>query len=131
MASSGKDITLGRSHFYRAFSGPLLDLGYDIRTTNSAIFAGQNVVDRKENVAQHFFHLRYIYELTGSGIIYTDGGYLGEVKYLIYNDPATDNIYVKSAAEILEEVLSKYDFEGNPFNAGAHIEKIKFANTNE
>lgn len=131
VSTSRKAITLGHSHFYRAFSGPLLDLGYDIRTTNSAIFAGENMVGRKENVAQHFFHLRYIYELTGSGIIYTDGGYLGEVKYLIYNDPASDEIYVKSAAEILEDILSNYNFEGNPFNAGAHIAKIKFASQEE
>ena len=124
--STNASITLGKSHYYRAFSGPLLDLGYDILTTNSAIFAGQNMIGKKENVAQHFFHLRYIYELTGSGIIYTNGGYLGEVKYLIFNDPASDSIYVKSAAELLEDILDNYAFDGDPFNTGAHIAKMKF-----
>ena len=125
--SSITSLNLGKAHYYRAFSGPLLGLGYDKKTTDSAIFAGRNALDNDVSVAQHFYHLRYIYELTGSGIVYNNGQFLGEVKYLIYNDPATDNIYVKSTSEILEDVLNgNPEFTGDPFNTTIHISKMKF-----
>lgn len=59
--------------------------------------------------------------------MYNNGQFLGEVKYLIYNDPATDNIYVKSTSEILEDVLNgNPEFTGDPFNTTIHISKMKF-----
>lgn len=122
------DITLGKTHYYRAFSGPLSDLGYGKATVASAIFAGKAKVQNGDReVAKHFFHLRYIYELTGSGIIYNNGQDYGEVKFLIYNDPSTDGIYVKSTSGILQDILNDdSDFGGDPFNATSHISKMSF-----
>lgn len=54
--------------------------------------------------AQHFRHLRFIYEIRGSGLL-NKNGYVAPVKYLIYNDPSSDAIFVKDTASIILEAL--------------------------
>lgn len=100
-------IKLGDSNVYRALYGSLSSLGYDEETTDSAIFAGMNLI-KKGNpiVATHFYHLRFIYELTGAGFQY-QGQNFGGAKYLIYNDPH-GNIYVKSTAQIVSDILNDH-----------------------
>ena len=111
---SETNIHLGNTNLYRAIVGSLTNLGYANGTATSAFYAGYNeIMKNKDDVKQHFFHLKYIYELTGGGIKY-DGVDLGEVKYLVYNDPASDGIYVKSTPEILADVLDgNIVFSGN------------------
>lgn len=116
-ATGHSSITLGNSNLFRAVYGVLGSLGqYDDKTITSAFWAGYNKVKQgNQDVSNHFFHLRYIYELAGAGITY-GGTSLGEVKYLIYNDPH-GGIYVKSTAEILSDVLNNDPaFKGNPFS---------------
>ena len=58
-------ITLGNSNLYRAVAGSLSSLGHDDKTIASAFWAGYNKVKQGNiDVANHFYHLRYIYELT-------------------------------------------------------------------
>ena len=52
----------------------------------------------------HFNHLRFIYELRGSGLLGPDGLVM-PVKYLIYNDPDSDAIFVKDTASLNLEIL--------------------------
>ena len=56
--------------------------------------------------ATHFSHLRFIYELRGSGLL-DNNNLVIPVKFLIYNDPSSDAIYVKSTASIILEALDK------------------------
>lgn len=110
-------IHLGKSTPYRAIYGALSNLGYESRTIDSAYFAGKNRINiyNSDTASNHFFHLRYIYELTGAGILYSGGVNLGEARYLIYNDPS-GNIYVKSTSEIIADLLNnKPPFTGSPF----------------
>lgn len=103
--STGSTLSLGKTNVYRAIVGTLEDLGYDSRTSQSAFWAGFNKVNQgNQNIINHFYHLRYIYELIGSGIKY-DGKSFGTAKYLIYNDPS-GGIWVKSTAEILSDLLN-------------------------
>ena len=103
--STGTTLSLGKTNIYRAIVGTLEDLGYDERTSRSAFWAGFNKVNQgDQNTINHFYHLRYIYELIGSGIKY-DGKSFGTAKYLIYNDPS-GGIWVKSTAEILADLLN-------------------------
>lgn len=61
--------------------------------------------------------LRFIYELTGYGQQYIDSAIrdvlntegLGHANYFIYNDPASDNIYVQSTAGIIAEMWDVID----------------------
>lgn len=68
--------------------------------------------------------LRFIYELTGYGQTYVnkaiqdvlDAEGIGHANYLIYNDPASDNIYVQSTAAIITEM---WDEIRNMLNKGS------------
>lgn len=119
-------IHLGNSNPVRAVYGALTSLGYNSSTATSAYAASSHLIEKKnKNVINHIYHLRYLYELTGAGTRMLTGEYK-EAKFLIYNDPATDNIYVKSSAEILAEVFNdNSDWSGDPFG-GIVIYKSKF-----
>ena len=124
--SSGHSaLILGKSNIFRAIYGTLSDLNYDDRTIKSAIFAGYNCIAKGQtDVATHFYHMRYIYELIGSGIKY-NGMSFGTVIYLIYNDPH-GNIYVKSTAEILSDLLEEVLDIDKKWDSTISISKNKF-----
>lgn len=70
-----------------------------------------------QNVINHMYHLKFIYELTGAGTIVLGSTY-NNVRFLVYNDPATDNIYVESAASILSDVFDEnLNWTGDPLGA--------------
>lgn len=119
-------IHLGNSNPFRAVYGALTSLGYNHSTAVSAYAASSNLVKNKnQDVINHIYHLRYLYELTGAGTKILNGQYK-ESRFLIYNDPATDDIFVKSTAEILNEVFeTPPDWNGDPFG-GIYISKSKF-----
>ena len=98
-------MTLGKSNLYRAISGSLISLGVTSkRTIDDMVFGGlENIKKNNDEVASHFYHLRYLYELTGACIIDSNCK-ISRVKYLIYNDPH-GNIYVKSTADIVANIL--------------------------
>lgn len=124
-ATGHATLALGKSNIYRAIYATLSDFGYDTKTIESAIMAGFNSINNGNNdVANHFYHMRYMYELTGSGIFYGDTN-LGAVKYLIYNDPH-GGIYVKSSAEIMSDVLKEVLSNNQSWKSQITIPKSKF-----
>lgn len=99
------NIKLGNSNPYRAVYGSLTSLGYSHSTSTSAYSAAKNLTKKKvQNTINHIYHLRYLYELTGAGTKNLNG-LVKESRFLIYNDPTSDNIYVKSTAQILLEIF--------------------------
>ena len=76
--------------------------------------------------------LRWIYELTGYGQTYLDTYIQKQIekesgmgaKYLIYNDPSTNNIYVRSTADLVQEIMR--DFIGSIKNGSSVISKSRF-----
>jgi hypothetical protein len=116
-------LSLGKTNVYRAIIGTLEDLGFSERTAISAFWAGYNRINSGDNyVATHFYHLRYIYELIGSGIKY-NGVSFGTAKYLIFNDPS-GGIWVKSTAEILSDLLNSRVISANKaFSSAITISK--------
>jgi hypothetical protein len=121
-----KSMRLGRTNLYRSIVGTLNSLGYDQKTAESALWAGFNKIkDGNSDIANHFYHLRYIYELTGAGSTY-NGESFGGVRFLIYNDPSGE-IYVKAASEILVDVLET-QIELNQALSTITIPKSKFLN---
>ena len=70
--------------------------------TNSAPSASPN------EVMQHFYHMRFAYELSGLGVLEVGTYKPMFAKYLIYNEPDTDKIHVfDTASLILEEFNNK------------------------
>lgn len=125
-----KHIEFGDSSFYRAIYGSLTSLGYDNKTAISAVFAGNNRLKNKNgdsNVEEHFYHLRYLYELTGSGIRKSENLELFEpgVNFIVFNDPTGSNIYVKTTQSLIRDMLTaKSTFK--KWDSRIQISKSKF-----
>lgn len=102
------DISLGSTNLYKSVYGPLsylLGQKDGIRTFLRAI----NSINNDENIARHVFHLRFIYELTGLGLVRIENDhvqFLKEVEFLIVNNPDTPDIYVRSTADIINATLN-------------------------
>jgi hypothetical protein len=45
--------------------------------------------------------MRFIYELTGVGLYDAQGDPISGVDFLIYNDPGSDAIFVRSTADLI------------------------------
>lgn len=102
-------LHLGNSNLYKAVTGALSEVKMGYKQQNSFFFRGVNTIlgnchGLGDVTATHFSHLRFIYELRGSGLL-DENGLIMPVKFLIYNDPSSDAIYVKSTASIILEAL--------------------------
>ena len=119
------NLYLGKSNILRSIYGSLKEFSPDPKTTQSAIFAGYNAIARGDtDVANHFYHLRYMYELMGTGITY-NGTSFGNVRFLIFNDPH-GNIYVKSTGEIFSDIIEETLSNKNKWKMGITVPKEKF-----
>lgn len=119
-ASWANKLHLGKSDPFRAIHGTLSSLGYD--STNIGIYFTKMVEaldgiktmqkpyahEFHSDIVSHINHLRFVYELTGGGQTYDKAVDLAfpEARYLIYNDPTTGNIYVRSTASIVVDYIS-------------------------
>lgn len=123
-----REIHLGNSDSYRAILGSMAALGFSKTTTEYVFFGGKNIVagldkdpeiEDSEYVKHHIWHLRYMYELTGAGIVYKDFGtdFFGGAKFLVYNDPSSTDIYVTSTKKIISDLLQSQKFPDNPYGA--------------
>lgn len=120
------DIHLGNTDIYKALYGVLSKVIGDSNEINSIIHAGLRSYDASGNktVATHFYHMRYIYELTGVGL-YDENGYpISGVDFLIYNDPNSDAIFVRSTADMIAQELEK-EHRTSPFG-GIKVAKADF-----
>lgn len=118
----GGSLKLGSSNFFRCFYGVLSDLGYRHPTIMSAFWSSYNNWEQNPLTALRLNQIRFVYELTGAGLLKG-----GNVKYLIYNDPQTDNIYVQSTAKIIKDHLATDILGyGNPFSGISTIDKDYF-----
>lgn len=109
-------LKLGRSNPYRAVYATLSFLGYNEKTINSAFFAAFNSISHSlpnnKSVSTHIYHLRFIYELTGIGMNLLKQIQTGErAKFIIYNEPDTDFIYVLSTSQIIIDMLENFNEE--------------------
>lgn len=67
-----------------------------------------------EEVFKHFTHMRFMFELSGYGLVDETGKPLF-AKFLIYNDPAGDAIYVRDTASIILEEFERGASAANLF----------------
>ena len=118
----GGSLRLGATNFFRCFYGVLSDLGYNHPIIMSAFWSSYYGWERQPQVALRLNQIRFVYELTGAGLLKG-----GNVKYLIYNNPQTNEIYVQSTAKIIKDHLTS-DLVGynNPFIGTSAIDKSFF-----
>lgn len=122
-----RNIHLGKSNSYRSILGSMSALGY-ANDFEYVYYAGRNIIKGKDTcgshespdfVSTHFYHLRYMYELTGAGIYYKNFGdqLFSGAKYLIYNDPTSIGIWVVSTGQIINELIEKQLNLNNPYQS--------------
>ncbi len=90
-----------------------------------------------DETAKHIYDIRYIYELSGFGLQYTNPNLnsIGSVDFLIWNDTTTQKIYVESVTVLLSELFDDTNKSSNkkrnPFGdiniSKAHIRNRKRA----
>ena len=105
-------IHFGDSNVLRALVAVLTELGYKMNVIKSIYYSAYASGDVSAQL--HIYHIRYVYELTGLGQNYIDKELkqFGEAEFLIWNDPSSDNIYVKSTAQLILEMFNEV-FDGN------------------
>lgn len=107
-------LHLGNTILYKPVVGVVSEVYKDVNVQRMIFFRGMTILGypnsnhsaTTEEVAIHFNHMRFIYELRGTGL-YDDYGNAAIAKYLIYNDPNSDNIFVRDTASIILEYLGK------------------------
>lgn len=116
-------IHFGSTNLYKALMGAFDFLQYNIKDSNHLFFhsvRGYNKYQgqEKEDVGLHIYHLRYIYELSGVGLYDEQGNPISAADFLIYNDPVTDKIFVRSTKAMIYENLTKTQGTiGNPYKS--------------
>lgn len=97
-----------RDMFYR---GAQIITG-DVKNRNGHPTATSNEVIR------HFNHMRFTYELSGYGLYSSEQENESTfVKYIIYNDPQSERIYVKDTASLILDVLRDKSSVGELYEA--------------
>lgn len=124
------NLQFGKSK-YRFYFSILQALGNNINEVeNSYKWAVSNYQKNKE-LRKIIWQFKIIYEITGKGVINKNNfQLLDEVNYIIFNDPSSDFIVVKSAKSLISDLLSVIDTQskipGNPFTASVVVDKSIF-----
>lgn len=105
-------IHFGDSNVWRALVAVLTQLGYKMNVIKSIYYSAYASGDASAQL--HIYHIRYVYELTGLGQNYIEKELkqFGEAEFLIWNDPDSNNIYVRSTADLVLEMMSEI-FDGD------------------
>lgn len=103
-------LHLGNTNLYKAVTGALSEVQMGHKQQLEFFYRGLNTILYNSHgdgslTTKHFRHLRFIYEIRGSGLL-NQNGYVAPVKYLIYNDPSSDAIFVKDTASLILEALN-------------------------
>lgn len=110
---SNTSIGLGTTNLYKALMGSLNTL-YSPKTSRKIIYQGMQILAGEQknpdpqtvydNIAIHFSHLRYMYDLSGAGLLQQNGKM---TDFIIYNDPNSDNIAVRDTYSIILQNMVK------------------------
>ena len=102
------ELGFGNSNLYKSITGGLSEYTNDVKLQNAIFFRGLQYLEEttqppdtsnKTEVQQHFYHLKAYYEIKGSGQIYDNQDF--SVDFIIWNDPNSENIYVRDVNSLL------------------------------
>lgn len=112
-------LHLGHTNLYKAITGALSEVQLGYKQQMKIFYRGMSTMLQNSHgygdiTKLHFNHLRFIYELRGSGLL-DEHGLIMPVKFLIYNDPHSSAIYVRDTASLLLEILESTVAANNLF----------------
>ena len=127
-ASKNEVIHIGNSDLYKAFYGTLTDsLNFKPKEAIHIYYHTINSEPEKDpEESQHVIHIRFTYELTGNGLYDQDGNKIDAADFFIYNDPSSNNIWVRSTKSMIAHVMDYAGQIRNPLHSGIVILKQSF-----
>lgn len=130
--SQNEVIHIGNSNPYKAIYSVLSDdLGYGAQESAHIYYHTVNFYAGpgagKDIVGSHIVHLRFAYELTGNGLYDSEGNRIDGADFFIYNDPASNNIWVRSTKKMIAEIQDYIGAVNNPLDSGIVLLKQSFA----
>lgn len=117
-------IHLGESNPYKSVMAQLGSLGYTTKQSQHIFFHSLNswMKNKTQAVEVHIPHLRFAYELQGSGLYDEDGMSISGADFLIVNDPTNyDGIYVRSTKQMIANALKNNIQNPQPFTSMQYI----------
>lgn len=107
-------LHLGNTSLYKAITGVVSEVYKPTEVQRSIFYRGLQILKgtkknpsaTPEEVTTHFTHMRFAFELRGTGLIDANGR-TAIAKYIIYNDPNSDTIYVRDTASLILEEMQK------------------------
>ncbi len=115
------DIHLGNTNLYKAITGGLSQIFSDPADQYTVYYRGMQILSGQsqkpdtanvETINAHFAHLRFMYELRGTGLITDENSAVAD--FIIWNDPSSQNIVVRSTKDLVARYIDNYK---NAFSA--------------
>lgn len=127
--SQQETIHLGNTQLKKAIPSILSQLYRD--KTVSHIFyhsLGAYVNTKDAQIGEHILHMRYMYELGGGKLKDKNGKLIQKADYFIYNDPVSNNIWVRSVKDMIYNNATLLDMQSieDPLTSSIVILKNKF-----
>lgn len=117
-------IHLGNTDISKSLIGSLSNLGYKEK---EAVHIYYHAISKAESQGEHIFHLRFAYELTGGGLKDKKNKDILEADFFIYNDPASNNIWVRSTKEMIANAMQYQGRIRDPLRSNIVVLKNNFS----
>ena len=125
--SQTETIHLGNTNIAKSLLGSLDELNIAQDAAIHIFFHSLAYAKRGNSlVGQHILHLRFAYELAGGGLRDSNNNRLDSADFFIYNDPASDNIYVRSTKEMIANAMNYMSNVKDPLRSNIVILKNSF-----
>lgn len=121
-------IHLGNTNLYKAFYGTLTEAGIDSESSAHVFYHTIHSKTLSKEGGEHVIHIRFAYELTGDGLYDNDSPphKLDAADFFIYNDPSSDNIWVRSTKAMIAEAMNYMGNIPDPLHSSIIILKESF-----
>ena len=126
-ASSYEIIHLGNTNLFKAILATLYNIGLSSKEAMHVYYhAMANKYQNNPKVKEHLQHLRFAYELTGGGLYDSQGNKLDEADFFVYNDPSSNNIWVRSTKEMISNIINYTGGTEGSLHSGVVVLKNAF-----
>lgn len=119
-------IHLGRTVLPKAVGG-ILSVLYPAKQATHIYYHAISYVNKSDKeVSSHILHLRFAYELTGDGLYDKEGHQLSAADFFVYNNPDSDDIWVRSTKAMISEAMDYMTEVTDPYLSEIRILKGSF-----
>ena len=123
--ASTEVIHLGNTDITKSLIGALSDIR-GVQSQAIHIFEHSMAFAGDPLISQHLLHLRFAYELAGGGLRDTSGNRIDSADFFIYNDPASNDIFVRSTKEMIANAMNYMGAVTDPLHSNIVILKNSF-----